>query len=36
MQWLRLTSEKIGKLAVITQIDESLKQALDAQKPKRG
>ena len=35
-QWFCFTSEKIGGLAVYTQIDESLKKCIDAQKTKRG
>ena len=35
-QWFCFTTEKIGGLAVYTQIDESLKKCIDAQKPKRG
>ena len=35
-QWFCFTSEKIGGLAVYTQIDESLKKCIDAQKPKKG
>ena len=35
-QWFCFTTEKIGGLAVYTQIDESLKTCIDAQKKKRG
>ena len=35
-QWFCFTAEKIGRLAVYTKIDESLKKCIDAQKPKRG
>ena len=34
-QWFCFTSEKIGRLAVYTKIDESLKKCIDAQKPKQ-
>ena len=34
-QWFCFTTEKIGGLAVYTQIDESLKACIDAQKPKQ-
>ena len=35
-QWFCFTTEKISGLAVYTNIDESLKKCIDAQKPKKG
>ncbi len=35
MQWFCFTNEKISGLAVYTNIDESLKKCIDAQKPKQ-
>jgi hypothetical protein len=34
-QWFCFTNEKISGLAVYTNIDESLKKCIDAQKPKQ-